>query len=73
VNTMQFVYMSRPATVVFGPGSSAKVSEWLDKLGCKSALVLSTPQQEDQAIALARQLGGKAAGTFSPAQQCIRR
>jgi len=65
--TASFLYRSRPSTVVFGPGSSATVGDWVGKLGCKAALVLSTPQQEDQAKALAESLGGRAVGVFAAA------
>lgn len=68
VRTMtDFVYRSRPSTVVFGAGSSASVGDWVRRLGCGAALVLSTPQQEAQAAAVARGLGDVAAGVFAGA------
>ena len=62
-----FLYRSRPSTVVFGSGASSAVGDWVGKLGCKAALVLSTPQQADQAKALAERLGGSAVGVFAGA------
>jgi maleylacetate reductase len=62
-----FIYRSRPSTIVFGSGSSANVGEWIDKAGCGAALVLSTPQQEDQARGLAERIGKRAVGVFAGA------
>lgn len=62
-----FLYRTRPSTIVFGSGASATVGDWVDKLGCKAALVLSTPQQQDQAQALAGRLGGASVGVFAKA------
>ena len=56
-----------PARIVFGDGASADFGEWVDELGCRRALVLSTPQQADDAEALAGRLGALAAGTFAGA------
>lgn len=39
-------------------------ASWVEKLGCKRALVLSTPQQKTDAEALAARLGPLAAGIF---------
>ena len=62
-----FLYKARPSTVVFGPGSSERVGEWVGRLGCRAALVLSTPQQEGQAAALAGRLGSASVGIFAGA------
>ncbi len=62
-----FLYRARPSTVVFGPGSVERVGEWVGRLGCRAALVLSTPQQEGQAAALAERLGGASVGVFAGA------
>ncbi|MDB4273564.1 maleylacetate reductase [bacterium] len=62
-----FLYRARAATVVFGPGSVERVGEWIGRLCCRAALVLSTPQQEGQAAALAERLGSAAVGVFAGA------
>ncbi len=62
-----FVYQAQPQRVVFGSGTLAAVGEEVTRLGRARALVLSTPQQEASATALARELGTRAAGTFAHA------
>ncbi len=62
-----FTYEGLPSRVVFGRGTLAKVEEELDRLGHDKALVLSTPQQQGAAEALAERLGAKAAGVFAGA------
>jgi maleylacetate reductase len=62
-----FIYNGSPAHIVFGEGKSAAVGEWLEKLGCARALVLSTPQQNVDAEALAARLGSLAVGVFTGA------
>jgi maleylacetate reductase len=43
------------------------VGQWIEKTGCRRALVLSTPQQRTDAEALAREIGNLACGVFSGA------
>ena len=62
-----FVYNGSPAHIVFGAGKSASVSEWVEKLGCGRALVLSTPQQAPDAQALSAKLGKLSVGVFAGA------
>ncbi|MDB5522621.1 MAG: tftE2 [Rhizobium sp.] len=62
-----FTYQGSAAHIVFGEGTSRKAGEWVEKLGCKRALVLSTPHQKHDAEALAEKLGRLAAGTFTGA------
>ncbi|SDO07125.1 maleylacetate reductase [Ensifer sp. YR511] len=62
-----FTYSSSPAHIVFGTGRSVTAGEWVEKLGCSRALVLSTPQQEPDAEALAERLGSLAVGVFAGA------
>ncbi len=52
-----FTYAGSPAHIVFGNGAIASVGEWVEKLGCARALVLSTPHQKADAEALAARLG----------------
>ena len=63
----RFVYNGNPAHIVFGEGTRSAVAEWIGKLGCTRALVLATPQQADQAEALAAELGALAVGVFAGA------
>ncbi|MGO8073508.1 maleylacetate reductase [Rhizobium leguminosarum] len=62
-----FIYSGSPAHIVFGEGKSAAAGEWVEKLGCANALVLSTPRQKADAEALAAQLGSLAVGVFAGA------
>ncbi|MBN8997057.1 MAG: maleylacetate reductase [Rhizobiales bacterium] len=62
-----FVYQSQPQRIIFGTGTLAATGEELSRLGCRRALVLSTPQQAAGAEALAGDLGERCAGTFAKA------
>jgi maleylacetate reductase len=61
-----FVYNGHPARVIFGFGTLVQVADEVRKLG-RRALVLSTPQQIDQARRLAATLGDLSVGVFSQA------
>ena len=65
--TRPFVFPGLATRVVFGHGTLANVPVEVARLGHSRALVLSTPQQEPQAQALADALGAKAAGVFARA------
>ncbi|TRC93628.1 maleylacetate reductase [Mesorhizobium sp. WSM4303] len=65
--TRQFTYSGQPAHIVFGNGASSQVAAWIEKLGCRRALVLSTPHRAADGEALAKRLGPLAAGVFSGA------
>ncbi|MBX3576721.1 MAG: maleylacetate reductase [Rhizobiaceae bacterium] len=65
--TLSFTYQGSAARIVFGRGTSARIGEWIEKLGCRSALVLSTPHQASDAEALAARLGSLSAGVFAKA------
>ena len=58
---MEFIFEAAPARVIFGSGSKDQVGGELDRLGIKSAIVLSTPPQADLAGEFARMIGDKAA------------
>jgi maleylacetate reductase len=62
-----FTYSGLPVKVRFGFGTLATVAEEVRLLGCKRALVLSTPQQVDLAEETAKYLGELSAGTFTEA------
>lgn len=59
-----FSYSALPSKVTFGFGTLGLVAEEMRNLGCKRAIVLSTPQQAQGAEALADQLGELAVGRF---------
>jgi maleylacetate reductase len=62
-----FIYQGLPSRVVFGAGSIEHLEREIDLLGAKRAIVLSTPQQCEQAEAFAARLGSRAVGVFSKA------
>jgi maleylacetate reductase len=65
--TRPFVFPGLTTRVVFGHGTLAQVPDEVARLGRSRALVLSTPHQEAEALALAASLGDKAAGVFAGA------
>jgi maleylacetate reductase len=62
-----FTYAGSPARILFGSGRSANVSSAVESLGCRRALVLSTPHQKADAEALSDRLGALSVGVFSGA------
>ncbi|HEY4028923.1 MAG TPA: maleylacetate reductase [Caulobacteraceae bacterium] len=62
-----FTYVGAPSRVVFGFGVLARVPEEVSALGCRRALVLSTPQQAGAARDLSERLGPLGAGLFTEA------
>jgi maleylacetate reductase len=62
-----FVYNAQPARVVFGVGALAELERETDRLGARHALVLSTPQQAEQADAIAARLKHRVVGVFAQA------
>jgi alcohol dehydrogenase class IV len=60
----EFVYNGQPSRVVFGRGALAHLEREIDLLGSHRALVLSTPEQKQQAEMIADRLGPRAAGIF---------
>jgi maleylacetate reductase len=65
--TLAFNYQGSAARIVFGNGVSADAARWVEELGCRRALVLSTPHQAKDAEAMAARLGALSAGTFTGA------
>lgn len=63
----EFTYIGLPQRVLFGAGRISSLSDEIDALGCKRALVLSTPEQVDSAESIARDIGARAAGVYSGA------
>ena len=62
-----FVYNGLPARVIFGSGTLGRLGAELERLDCRHAFLLATPQQEGSVRALAETLGGRAAGVFAGA------
>ncbi|PAU74773.1 maleylacetate reductase [Halomonas salipaludis] len=62
-----FLYTANPARVLFGPGSLARIADEVRLLGCRRALVLSTPSRREDALRLNAQLGELGGGVFSGA------
>jgi maleylacetate reductase len=62
-----FVYNGAPGRVIFGRGTLAKLGDEVRALGHSRALVLSTPPQQAQAAAVAKDLGKFAVGLFAGA------
>ena len=59
-----FTFENLPCRVVFGSGTLGAAKAEIERLGGKRALVLTTPQQEDQGIKLGAALGPLFAGIF---------
>jgi maleylacetate reductase len=59
-----FIFNGQPSRVVFGAGSIQHLEREIQALGAQRALVLSTPEQAQQAQAIADRLGARAAGVF---------
>lgn len=65
--TSSFTASFAPVRVRFGVGVRRQVSEEVARLGCKRALVLSTPAQADAAMEMAQEIGDLAVGVFTGA------
>ncbi len=57
-----FAHTGRPGRVTFGTGPTARLPEGIARLGVRSLLLLSTPQQETAVRQLAKRLGRVSAG-----------
>lgn len=68
---MEFTYTALPSRVVFGPGKLASVSDEVEAVGAKRALVLCTPQQREQAERVAALLGSRLAGIHDGAEMHV--
>jgi alcohol dehydrogenase class IV len=63
-----FRYSPLPANVVFGFGTVAALREEVERLGCKRALVVTTPEQSGLGDLAKTHLGPVFAGLFTQAQ-----
>jgi maleylacetate reductase len=59
-----FTYDQPSARVIFGVGAFDRLADEVERLGARRALVLSTPEQMNDAEQAARRLGDLAAGIF---------
>ena len=62
-----FVYSGAPARVVFGHGVMAQTAQEIERLGCKRALVLTTPQQAGDGQNLREMIGARPVALFAGA------
>ncbi len=62
-----FIYDALPTRVVFGAGTRAQLAAELERLGCRRALVLATPQQDAQAHEIAALAPDRIAGIHTGA------
>lgn len=69
MTTFQNDFLARIAAVKvrFGAGSRAEVANEIRELGCKKAMVLSTPQQSEDAMQMAEVIGDLAGGVYTKA------
>lgn len=63
-----FIYSGQPGRVVFGHGTIGTLAREADRLSVDRLLVLSTPEQVDQAEGIAAVLGPRFAGIYPKAQ-----
>ena len=63
----RFVYTASPSRIVFGADSIDQLPAEIDRLGATRALVLCTPNQREQAQAIAERLPGRIALIFDEA------
>lgn len=63
-----FVYNGNPGRVIFGQGTVSRLGEEADRLGVRRVLVLSTPEQADQASRIAENLGDRSIGLYAKAR-----
>jgi alcohol dehydrogenase class IV len=66
-NMKSFVYDQPSMRVIFGIGSVERLPDEVENLGARRALVLSTPEQAEDARRTLDQLGANGAGTFTEA------
>ncbi|WP_322048094.1 maleylacetate reductase [Paraburkholderia sp. J67] len=62
-----FTYSSAPARILFGAGRMADLADEVRLLGCRRALVITTPEQRDLRASLVDLLGDFCAGYFDGA------
>ena len=61
------IYNATPPRVVFGPGSATGVGDEVAHLGCRRALVISTPGRVELAASVGRTIGDRCVGILDEA------
>ncbi|MFQ5661608.1 MAG: hypothetical protein ACE5GZ_14445, partial [Gammaproteobacteria bacterium] len=64
---MKFDYKSLPWNIIFGVGEIKRLPSEMDRMNLHHALVLSTPEQKDQAQEIVELLNTRVAGVFDQA------
>jgi alcohol dehydrogenase class IV len=59
-----FIYQGTPTRVIFGAGKLACLSDEIQRLGARRALILTTPEQQELGEQVARLLGDRSAGVY---------
>lgn len=67
----EFIYNGQPSRVVFGPGTLSNLAREVDELGMRRVLVLSTPNQEQEAGEIAGPLAERLSGIYQKAQMHV--
>ncbi|MHC8287180.1 maleylacetate reductase [Pseudomonas sp. XS1P51] len=62
-----FIYQGTPTRVIFGAGKLASLSDEIQRLGARRALILTTPEQQELGEQVARLLGDRSAGVYPQA------
>ncbi|MBR1273305.1 maleylacetate reductase [Bradyrhizobium sp. AUGA SZCCT0283] len=57
---LPFTYVSSPGRVLFGSGRTRELAAELERLGCRRAFVVCTPDQEELALRVAAECGARA-------------
>ena len=68
---MEFEFHALPWNVIFGNQASRRLPHFINQLGFKKVLVISTPEQAQQAQSIAGSLGELCAGTFTGARMHV--
>jgi maleylacetate reductase len=63
----QFELKISPAQIIFGDGALTRTAELVRALGCRKALILATPFQQQQAEELSISIGNLSAGIYADA------
>jgi hypothetical protein len=57
---LPFTYVSSPGRVLFGSGGTRELAAELERLGCRRAFVVCTPDQKELALRVAAECGVRA-------------
>ena len=71
MESLEFEFHALPWNVVFGNKASRRLPHFINQLGFKKVLVISTPGQAERAQVIAASLGDLCAGTFTGARMHV--